>query len=272
MSPKRATRTSPDAGAAGRDEPLREALAECCLRLGDDRLVLGHRLSEWCGHAPILEEDIALSNLALDLIGQGALLLERAGELEGRGRSADDLAYFRDVTGFRNVLLVEQPNDDFAVTIARQFLFDAFDAPFTAALSHSADEGLAAFAAKATTEATYHLRHSREWVVRLGDGTEDSHRRICRAFDDLWLFTPELFERDAVVDRLVAAGRLPDPADLFRPWRQMVAAALREAGLPPPPEDPPARFGGRRGFHGEAFGRMLDEMQSLARSHPGATW
>ena len=247
-------------------------LFEALLRLGDDRLVLGHRLSEWCGHAPILEEDIALANVALDLVGQAAILLERAGEVEGAGRSADDLAFFRDVTGYRNALLVEQPNGDFAVTITRQFLFDAFDVPLAAALARSTDAGLAAFGAKAAKEAAYHLRHSREWVLRLGDGTDESHRRMRDALEGLWLFTAELFESDRVTGALAAVGILPDPASLAGPWRATVEATLSEAGLPLPPADAPSRSGGRRGLHGEALGRMLDEMQIVARSHPGAAW
>src|SRR5690349_18549299 len=182
------------------------AFFEYLLRLGDDRLVLGHRLSEWCGHGPILEEDIALGNVALDLLGQASALLKLAGAVEGKGRDDDALAYFREAVEFRNALLVELPRGDFAVTIVRQFLFDAYDLHVTDALSRSAHAELAALAAKAHKEARYHVRHSGEWVVRLGDGTEESHARAQAALDDLWRFTGELFTPDAVDEELAAAG------------------------------------------------------------------
>lgn len=247
-------------------------LAEYCLRLGDDRLVLGHRLSEWCGHAPVLEEELALGNVALDLFDQAALLLERAGALEQRGRTADELAFFRDVTEYRNLLLVEQPNGDFAATIARQYLFDAFDLHLAAALEGSRDRGLAVLAARMAKEGAYHLRHSRTWLVRLGDGTAESHERMQRALDELWRFTGEPFEADGVVQRLVAGGVVADPAALRGPWSDEVLGAVREAGLRAPAQDQGLLSGGRRGRHGEAFGRMLSEMQIVARSHPGASW
>src|SRR5437762_3159364 len=169
---------------------------EYLLRLGDDRLVLGHRLSEWCGHAPILEEDIALANIALDCIGHASALLHLAGEVEGKGRTADDLAYFRDAMDFRNCLLVEQPNGDFAFTIARQFFFDAYSFHLYQALQECRHPELAAIATKAVKEVRYHLRHSTEWTRRLGDGTEESHQRIQNAFEELWPFTDELFVMD----------------------------------------------------------------------------
>lgn len=256
-------------------DSLRADLAELCLRAGDDRLVLGHRLSEWTGFAPVLEEELSLGNVALDLLGRADELLARAGELGGGGgesRSADDLAFLRDVTRFRNALLVEQENGDFAKTMARSLLFDAWDLHWTIGLESSTDAGLARFAAGAAKEAAYHLRHSREWVVRLGDGTEESHRRMQQAIDEIWRFGAELFERDAVTDRLVAAGAIPDPAALHRPWRDAVEAALREATLAVPADEPHPPSGGRRGVHGEALGRMLSEMQGLARAFPGASW
>jgi ring-1,2-phenylacetyl-CoA epoxidase subunit PaaC len=254
------------------DPSLRADLARYLLRLGDDRLVLGHRLSEWCGHAPILEEELALGNLALDLLGQAESLLERAGSLEGRGRSADDLAFFREVTDFRNCLLVEQPNGDFAGTIARQLLFDAFAVPLAAGLEGSRDAELAAFGRRSAKEGAYHLRHSREWTLRLGDGTAESHARMQAALEGLWTFTGELFESDDSVARLVEAGIAVDPRALREPWREKVLGVLGEAGLAMPSDEPWMQRGGREGRHGEAFGRMVSEMQIVARSFPGASW
>ncbi len=252
------------------DERTRD-LAELHLRLGDDRLVLGHRLSEWCGHAPVLEEELALGNVALDLLDQATVLLERAGSLEGLGRSADDLAFFRDASALRNLLLVEQSNGDFAATIVRQYLFDVFDLHLASSLDVSSDRALASFGARAAREAAYHARHSREWTLRLGDGTEESHRRMQAAVDELWMFTGELFESDPLVERLVAARVLSDPQALRAPWHDAVAATLREAGLTEP-SDPIFRSGGRRGMHGECLDRLLSEMQSVARAFPGASW
>ncbi len=248
-----------------------DPLAEYLLRHGDDRLVLGHRLSEWVGHAPILEEDIALGNIALDLLGQGTALLGLAGETEGKGRDADALAYFREATEFRNVQLVELPRGDFAVTIVRQFLFDAYDVLVTEALSRSAHEGLAGVMAKALKEARYHVRHSGEWVVRLGDGTAESHRRTQRALDDLWRFGPELFAVDDVDRAMVSAGIGADLEALRPQWDAQVREVLAEAGLQVPGGASIAR-GGRLGRHTEHLGHMLAEMQIVARSHPGATW
>ena len=171
-----------------------DALFDYLLRLGDNALILGHRLSEWCGHSPALEEDLALSNVALDLIGQTQLWLNLAGEVEGKGRDADKLAYLRDARDFRNVLLVEQPNGDFAMTMARQFYFDAWHYLLLRDLSGSKDSRVAEIAAKGLKEVTYHLERSRDWVLRLGDGTEESHRRMQAAIDDLWMYTGELFE------------------------------------------------------------------------------
>jgi len=252
------------------DERSRD-LAELYVRFGDDRLVLGHRLSEWCGHAPVLEEELALGNLALDLLDQATVLLERAGSLEGRGRSADELALFRDASAFRNLLLVEQPNGDFAATIVRQYLFDVFDLHLATSLETSSDRELASFAARAAREAAYHARHSREWTLRLGDGTEESHRRTQTAIDDLWMFTGELFETDPLVERLVAAQVLSDPQALHAPWHDAVTGTFREAGLKEP-NDSTFRSGGRRGMHGECLDRLLSEMQSVARAFPGASW
>ncbi|MET0152163.1 MAG: 1,2-phenylacetyl-CoA epoxidase subunit PaaC [Candidatus Binatia bacterium] len=253
------------------DDERTKDLAEYCLRLGDDRLVLGHRLSEWCGHAPVLEEELALGNLALDLLDQSAVFLKLAGCLEGCGRSADELAFFRAVSAFRNLLLVEQPNGDFASTIARQYLFDVFDLHLATSLETSTDRDLASCAARAAREAAYHVRHSRQWALRLGDGTEESHRRMQTAIDDLWTFTGELFESDPLVERLVEARVVHDPQALRAPWHDAVRATLAEAGLREPSE-PTLRSGGRRGMHGECLDRMLSEMQSVARAFPGASW
>jgi ring-1,2-phenylacetyl-CoA epoxidase subunit PaaC len=244
---------------------------EYILRLGDDRLVLGHRLSEWCGHAPILEEDIALANTALDLIGQASALLTLAGDLEGKGRDGDALAYFRDAIEFRNTQLVELPNGDFAVTILRQFLFDAWDVLLLERLTASSNPTLAGIAAKALKEAKYHLRHSAEWVRMLGDGTAESHGRAQRALDELWPYTGDLFLVDAIDREAIAAGLGVDTESLRPAWSDTIDRVLREATLVRPNDSFSPR-GGRTGRHTEHLGRMLADMQSLARAHPGATW
>jgi len=254
------------------DPRLRADVAEYCLRLGDDRLVLGHRLSEWCGHAPILEEDIALTNIALDLLGQATTCLEIAAALERSERSADALAFLRDVRQFRNALLAEQPNGDFAATIVRQFLFDAAASPLLAALTGSSFAPLARLATRAAKETAYHLRHSRTWLVRLGDGTAKSQRRAQRAVDELWAYAGELLAADDLTARLHAAGVLPDLAPIREHVAADIAAALHEATLRAPAVEPPSLTGGRSGLHSEHLGRLLDEMQILPRSHPGARW
>jgi ring-1,2-phenylacetyl-CoA epoxidase subunit PaaC len=254
-------------------EPVNDEL-ELLLRLGDDRLVLGHRLSEWCGHAPILEEDIALANVALDLLGQATLLLRRAGEVEGKGRDEDALAYFREAVEFRNCRLVELPKGDFGFTIARQFLFDVYAVVTLDALTHSTSAELAAIAAKSLKEAKYHVRHSGEWMLKLGDGTEESHRRVQRALDDLWRFTPELFAADDVDARLAALGVGPDLPALQQQWDALVRDVIARATLSVPHDvvHSPHLAGGRTGMHTEHLGHMLAEMQIVARSHPGASW
>ena len=254
--------------------PAPDALFEYVLRLGDDRLVLGHRLSEWCGHAPILEEDIALANVSLDLLGQATMLLRLAGEIEGQGRSEDSLAYFREVVDFRNCQLVELPKGDFAFTIARQFLFDVHAVVLLDALSGSAHEELAAIAAKSLKEAKYHVRHSGEWMLKLGDGTEESHRRAQAAVSQLWRFTGELFAADGIDRAMHAAGIAPDLAALEPAWEALVREVMTRATLTIP-NDTPRRAtvrGGRTGAHTEHLGHMLAEMQIIARSHPGASW
>lgn len=244
---------------------------EYLLRLADDRLILGHRLSEWAGHAPILEEDIALANIALDLVGQAQALLALAGEVEGQGRDEDALAYFREAREFRNALLCEQPNGDFAVTLVRQLLFDAWDVEVTGALAASPHETLAGIMAKAHKEARYHLRHSSQWVIRLGDGTSESHARAQTAVDELWRFGPELCVPDAVDAALVPLGLAAD-LDAIRPcWEATLRDVLATATLVAPPSAFLAR-GGRIGQHSEHLGHLLAEMQIVARSHPGATW
>ena len=246
-------------------------LFEYLCRLADDRLVLGHRLSQWCGHAPILEEDIALGNFALDFVGQASALLTLAGEVEGKGRDEDALAFLRNENEFRNVQLVELPIGDFGFTLVRQFLFDAFDVLFLEGLAGSSHETLAGIAGKALKEARYHVRHSADWVVRLGDGTDESHRRVQRALDELWPFAQELFESDAVDEAMRGQGIAPDVNQLRGRWDAMVREVMNRATLTIP-EAGRLVTGGRRGIHSEFLGHMLAEMQILARSHPGAKW
>ncbi len=253
------------------DNKTQEALFEYLLRLGDDLLVLGHRLSEWCGHGPILEEDLALANISLDLIGQAEAILSLAGKVEGKGRSEDDLAYFRDEYEFRNLQLVEQPRGDFAQTIARQFLFDAMAWHFYDLLKSSSYEPLAAIASKVHKETTYHLRHSRAWIHRLGDGTTESHDRLQRAIDEYWTYTGELFFTNEVDELLLEKGMIPDLKQILPKWRELVSAELQKGTLTMP-EDGFMASGSRLGRHSEHLGHMLAEMQILARSHPGATW
>lgn len=264
--------TLPSVVPAPRDAP--NALFEFLLRVGDDRLVLGHRLSEWCGHGPILEEDIATSNIALDLLGQATMFLRLAGEVEGKGRDEDALAYFREVVEFRNCHLVELPRGDFAVTMAREFFFDVHAVVLLDALSRSTHATLAAIAAKSLKEARYHVRHSGEWMLKLGDGTGESHRRVQKAVDELWRFTPELFAVDDVDVALMREGTVPDMAALEPQWTSLVRDVIDRATLTLPHDVPrPAGMrGGRSGAHTEHLGHMLAEMQSVARSHPGASW
>ena len=252
--------------------PAFDPSVEFLLRLGDNALVLGQRMSEWCGHGPALEEDIALANTALDLVGQAQLWLALAGEREGAGRDADALAFRRDAMDFRNLLLAERPNRDFGHTMMRGFLFDAWHVLALAALEGSTDEAVAGIAAKAGREAAYHLDRSRGIVVALGDGTDESRGRMQDALDRLWADTGEMFERDAVDDAMVAAGVGPDPEALRPAWEATVRDALGEATLAVP-DDGFLRSGGRTGRrHSEALGHMLALMQSLHRAHPGASW
>ncbi len=233
------------------------------LERADDALILGHRLSEWTGHAPLLEEELALANIALDLIGQARLLYEYAGTLTGH--TEDQLAYLRDAQGWRNCLIMELPNGDFAFSIARLLLVSAFVDPFWRASIGSSDSTIAAIAAKAEKETAYHLRHAGEWLIRLGDGTDESHRRAQAAIDSLWPYTGELFEAFA------ADGVFADPATLRAPWVTSVDNILSRARLVRP-EASWMQSGGRSGRHTEHFGYLLAEMQFLQRAHPGATW
>jgi ring-1,2-phenylacetyl-CoA epoxidase subunit PaaC len=246
-------------------------LVDYLLRLGDSTLVLSHRLSEWVAHAPTMEEDIALANVALDLLGQARALLTYTGEVEGSGRDEDALAYLRDAHDYRNVLLVELPNGDFAHTIVRQFLWDAFAVELWASLQLSSDATLAGVAGKAVKEVAYHVEHSGDWVVRLGDGIAESHRRMAEAVDDLWMFTGELFATDEVDTAMAADGVAPLASQLQPAWRARVSDVFRAATLPVP-EDGWMQRGGKQGRHTEHLGHLLAEMQFLQRAYPGARW
>lgn len=241
------------------------------LQLGDNTLILSQRLGEWCGHGPVLEQDIAMTNIALDLLGQARMLLTHAGNLEEKGRTEDDLAYFRDEPEFRNVLLVEQPNEDWAYTIGRQFFFDTFNYYNYQELLRSSDGQLAAIAEKALKEVTYHLRYSSEWMIRLGDGTETSRRKMQKAVDDLWMFSGEL-TAPSETDRLMAeAGIAPDLLKIKPLWEAKVKAVLEEATLTHPANDW-MQSGGKDGRHSEHLGFILAEMQHLQRTYPGNEW
>jgi len=253
-----------------------DALLTYTLRNGDRALVLAQRLLEVVTHAPEIEEDLAVSNLALDLIGQARALYTYAGEIEGPTpdgtiRDEDHYAYWRDQHEFVNPLLVELPNGDFAHVITRQFLHDAFALPYWQAMVTSTDATLSAIAGKAVKETAYHLRHSQSWVIRLGDGTDESHGRAQAAVDGLWRYTGELFETDEVESDLVAAGIAADPTAIRDRWREIVAATFAEATLATP-DDGPMQSGGRTGRHSESFSFLLGELQVLARAHPGASW
>jgi ring-1,2-phenylacetyl-CoA epoxidase subunit PaaC len=241
------------------------------LRLADTSLILAQRLGEWVGHAPALEQDLGLANVSLDLLGQARMLLSYAGELEGRGRSEDDLAYLRDESQFLNATLVEQPNGDFGQTIVRQFLIDAWQHELYERLQESKDPRLAEIAAKAVKETRYHLRYSAGWLIRLGDGTEESHGRVQDSLTRLWPLTGELFAADDADREILQAGIGPAPESLLPGWSARVGAVLSEARLAEPPTTP---FGwhGRQGRHSEHLGYVLAEMQCLHRAHPGATW
>lgn len=250
---------------------MSNSLFEYVLRLGDDSLILGQRLSEWCGHGPVLEEDIATTNIALDLIGQATTLLDYAAELEGKGRSADDIAFLRIDREYKNLLLVEQENGDFGKTMMRQFFFDAYRKLLFEKLVSSSDEHLAAIAEKSLKETKYHLKHSSEWVIRLGDGTEESHERVQDSLTELWRYTGELFFENEVDEELKASGVIPDISDLKDNWNELVKSVLAEATLIIP--DNNWQFdGGRVGKHSEHLGHLLSVMQYMQRAYPNMEW
>jgi ring-1,2-phenylacetyl-CoA epoxidase subunit PaaC len=241
------------------------------LRRADDALILGHRLSEWCGHAPAMEEDMALANMGLDLLGQARELYSYAAGVEGNGNDEDKFAYLRDVRQYRNLLLLEQPNGDFARTMVRQFFYSAFADLYWRGMMKSGDATLAAIAAKSEKESAYHVRHSSEWMVRLGDGTEESHARAQTAIDDLWSFIGEMFCYDDSERALIDAGTAIDPASLRPQWLKTVTSVVNEATLSLPKSDW-MQQGGRSGRHSEHLGHLLSELQSMQRTFPGATW
>ena len=243
------------------------ALADAILELADDHLVLGHRVSEWCGHAPMLEEDLAMPNMALDMIGTARSLYEYAAVLDGKGQTEDDMAYLRNEREYRNCLMVERPNGDFAHTMLRQLFFAAFMEPYWQAALSSEDEVVRGVAGKAVKEMAYHIRHAGEWVIRLGDGTEESARRMQDAVVALAIYVDELFEDGAAEGVSV----LPNRGAIRPIWTATVSHIFSEAGL----EMPETKFpqsGGRSGIHGESLGHLLAEMQSVYRAHPGASW
>ena len=248
-----------------------EAHFDYVLRLGDSSLILGQRLSEWCGHGPILEQDIAITNIALDLIGQARSLLQYAGRLEGEGRDEDQLAFLRDAWDFRNYLLVEQPNGDFAHTIVRQFFFDAYHFFLFRELTRSQDEHLSAIAEKSLKEITYHLRFSSEWMIRLGDGTEESHDRMQAAVDDLWMYTGELLSTNQTDRLMEEAGIAPSQEEIRDLYEEKVDEILGQAALKKPDSDW-MQSGGKEGTHSEHLGYILAEMQFLQRAYPGQKW
>lgn len=254
------------------DVALRPAFFDWLCRMGDNALILGHRLSEWCGHGPALEEDIALANTALDLIGHAQLWLGLAAEVEGQGRTADDLAFLRDTLRFRNVKLVELPNGDMAVTLVRQFLFDAWAFGMLKGLTASTSPRVAEIAAKALKEVSYHLERSSDLVVRLGDGTDESHARMQAALDRLWPYAGEMFAADAVDDAVAAAGIAPALSDLKPDWQRTVDEVLAEATLTRPEVRFDVHLGGKQGRHTEHLGFILAPMQFLQRAYPGASW
>lgn len=244
---------------------------EYLLRLGDNALILGQRLSEWCGHGPILEQDIAVTNIALDLIGQARSWLAYAAELQGKGLDEDQMAFLRDTHEYRNVLLVEQPNEDWAYTIVRQFLFDAFNYYLHEALCHSKDERIQAIARKSLKEVAYHLRYSSEWMIRLGDGTELSHQKMQTALDDLWMFSGEALKPDALDQAAAEAGIGPDLHKLTPVVQAKIEAVLSEATLSMPTNNW-MQSGGKQGIHSEYLGHMLSEMQWMQRAYPSMEW
>lgn len=250
---------------------LENAKYQLCLRLGDSALIIGHRLSEWCGHAPILEEDIALTNVSLDFVGLSRNWLSYAAEIQHEGKTEDDLAYLRDVVLYRNALITEQPNGDFAVTMARQFFYDVFSYYFYKELCKSSDLNFKGIAEKAIKEIEYHLRHSSEWMFRLGDGTAESHEKIQEAVNELWMFTGDMFDTDENYSLLQENNLVPDMSKVKEQWSLKVKTVLETATL----KVPQATFmqsGSLKGSHTEHLGFLLAEMQYLQRSYPKSTW
>ena len=241
------------------------------IHLADNAHILGHRLGEWCGHGPILEQDIAMTNISLDLIGQARSLYQYAAKIEGKGRTEDDIAYLRDAWDFRNVLLVEQPNGDFGKTMVRQFLFDAYNFLFYRELKNSKDEQLAAIAEKSLKEVTYHLRFSSEWVIRLGDGTAVSHEKVQTALNDLWMYSGELFEMNDFEKEMANEGIGVDLEKLKPLWHQKVDDILKTATITKP-DNNWMQSGGKTGKHSEHLGFILSEMQYLQKTYPGQEW
>lgn len=241
------------------------------IHLADNAHILGHRLGEWCGHGPILEQDIAMTNISLDLIGQARSLYQYAAEIEGKGRTEDDIAYLRDAWDFRNVLLVEQPNGDFGNTMIRQFLFDAYNFLFYRELKNSKDQQLAAIAEKSLKEVTYHLRFSSEWVIRLGDGTAVSHEKVQTALNDLWMYSGELFEMNDFEKEMANEGIGVDLEKLKPLWHQKVDDILKTATITKP-DNNWMQSGGKTGKHSEHLGFILSEMQYLQKTYPGQEW
>jgi len=254
-----------------KQDDLKQAIVNYAVRLGDDAIVLGHRNSEWVSNGPFLEEDIALGNVALDYIGRARMFYSYAAELSGDDKTEDDFAYLRDEREFQNFLINELPRGDFAYTIVRQLFVDVFNTYYLAALIESSDETLAAIAAKGAKETKYHLRRSRDWTLRLGDGTEESHNRMQAAIDDLWGYTHELFEHDALEQRLIDAGIAVDASVFKDQWMADVKAVLEEATLVVPDVEWAVR-GGREGYHTENLGHLLTEMQFVYRSYPNSQW
>ena len=249
----------------------KEALFNYLLRLADNAAILGHRLSEWCGHGPELEEDIAIINTSLDLLGHARALYTYAGELEDKGRTEDDLAYLRQEREYVNALLCELPNGHYGDTIARQFLFDQFNYLLFSSLTESSDEKLAAIATKSVKEITYHLRRSKEWTLRLGDGTEESHNKIQESFENIWNYTGDLFVQNEADELVVAAGIAPNLIKLKDEWRKQVEAVLTEATLTTP-EDGWMHSGSKSGRHTEHMGVILAELQYMQHTYPGCEW
>jgi ring-1,2-phenylacetyl-CoA epoxidase subunit PaaC len=245
---------------------------EYLLRLADNALVLSQRLSEWCGKGPALEEDMALTNVALDLIGQARFWFSYAGEIEGAGRDEDQLAFLRDAHDFHNILLVEQPNGSYADTLARQFYFDTWHFLLLQKLVASSDQRIAAIAEKSLKEVSYHVRRSGDLIVRLGDGTAQSHTMVQTAVNELWMYTGEMFQGDALDQAMAAQGIAPDLASLRETWINHVQEIFEEATLIVPPLDAWMQKGGKQGVHGEHLGYLLAEMQFLQRAYPAATW